>query len=428
MRGKKILMLGGSAQQVPIIEKAREMGLYTVVVDYLPDNPGRLVADKWYPDSTVDIPAVERIAREEKVDAILCYASDPAAWPAAVIADRLGLPGNPPESVRILSHKHLFRRFQRDNSFPSPQSISIECGDSARFNPECRDAPWCVRQSESGASPTYTCREPQLAEMRFPVMVKPVDSSGSKGVLRIENIADLDAAIEKAAKKSRSRRVVIEEIIPRGWPGITDGEVLIADGRVILDAENESLRLPDISGGNLPCGNIFPSSAPEEGLRRLTADLQRLVDLLGIRFGEFNVEAVFTPDNTPVIVDIGARAGGNMTPILISDALGIDLLEINIRLALGESINLPPRLSSLAPRPSSLYFGQILFSRESGSLNLDSFRPSSLVPRPSPYRQVLYRDPADPVAPFRDASDALGISFLRFPSRAALDKFLISNF
>ena len=106
MDKKKILMLGGSAQQVVAINAAKDMGYYTVLCDYLPDNPGQYVADKYYNTSTTDIEAVYEIAKKEQVCGILAYASDPAALPAAIVANRLGLPTNPPEAVEILGVKH----------------------------------------------------------------------------------------------------------------------------------------------------------------------------------------------------------------------------------------------------------------------------------------------------------------------------------
>ena len=95
MSHKKILLLGGSAQQVIAIKKAKELGYYTVLCDYLPDNPGQYVADKYYNISTTDIDSVYQVAKSENVNGILAYASDPAALPAAILCERLGLPTNP---------------------------------------------------------------------------------------------------------------------------------------------------------------------------------------------------------------------------------------------------------------------------------------------------------------------------------------------
>src|SRR5574344_2125197 len=102
---RKILLLGGSAQQIIAIETARRLGYFTVLCDFLPDNPGQYVADKFYLVSTTDKDAVLKVATEEKVDGVLAYASDPAAPTAAYVAEKLGLPGSPYESVEILCNK-----------------------------------------------------------------------------------------------------------------------------------------------------------------------------------------------------------------------------------------------------------------------------------------------------------------------------------
>ena len=123
MKQKKILLLGGSAQQVIAIKTAKKLGYYTVLCDYLPDNPGQYVADKYYNASTTDVDAVYQIAKEEKVDGVLAYASDPAALPAAIVAERLGLPTNPAKSVEVLGLKYPWRQFLHDNGFACPKVL-----------------------------------------------------------------------------------------------------------------------------------------------------------------------------------------------------------------------------------------------------------------------------------------------------------------
>ena len=108
---KKILLLGGSAQQVIAIETAKKLGYYTIVCDFLEDNPGQFVADKFYLVSTTDKDKILDVAKKENIDGILAYASDPAAPTAAFVAEKLRLPGNPYNSVDILCNKDKFRKF-----------------------------------------------------------------------------------------------------------------------------------------------------------------------------------------------------------------------------------------------------------------------------------------------------------------------------
>lgn len=108
---KKILLLGGSAQQIVAINTAKRLGYYTVLCDFLPDNPGQYEADKFYLVSTTDKNAVLKVAMEENVNGVLAYASDPAAPTAAYVAEKLGLLTNPYESVETLCNKDKFRIF-----------------------------------------------------------------------------------------------------------------------------------------------------------------------------------------------------------------------------------------------------------------------------------------------------------------------------
>lgn len=119
---KKILLLGGSAQQVVAIEKAKQLGYYTVLCDYLDDNPGQYIADKFYLVSTTDKDSVLEVAIKEKINGILAYASDPAAPTAAYVSERMGLPGNPYKSVDILCNKDKFREFLENNGFCTPKA------------------------------------------------------------------------------------------------------------------------------------------------------------------------------------------------------------------------------------------------------------------------------------------------------------------
>ena len=108
---RKILLLGGSAQQIVAIKTAQKHGFYTVLCDFLPDNPGQYEADKFYLVSTTDKEAVLKVATAEAVDGVLAYASDPAAPTAAYVAEKMGLPTNPYQAVETLCNKDRFREF-----------------------------------------------------------------------------------------------------------------------------------------------------------------------------------------------------------------------------------------------------------------------------------------------------------------------------
>lgn len=163
---------------VPLIQRAKEMGNYVITVDYIPENPGHKLADEAYFDSTTDLDAVLKLSKKLNIDGIMTYNSDPAAPTAAYVAEKLGLPGNSYQSVKIMSEKNLFRDFLISNGLNAPKFgnyLNIE------------DA---------------LCH---INDFSFPIIIKPVDSSGSKGVTVVNNVNDVQNAIECALEKSRSK-------------------------------------------------------------------------------------------------------------------------------------------------------------------------------------------------------------------------------
>ena len=125
-------MLGGSMQQIPIIKKAKEQGIYVITCDYAPENPGHKFADEYHNVSTTDLDGVLELAKGLDIDGIVAYASDPAAPTAAYVAEQMGLPNvGPYKSVCILQNKGLFREFLTKNGFTVPTAKGYKNIDEA---------------------------------------------------------------------------------------------------------------------------------------------------------------------------------------------------------------------------------------------------------------------------------------------------------
>lgn len=389
---KKILLLGGSAQQLGAIRSAKELGYYTVVMDYLPDNPGQYEADKFYGESTTDVEAVYRIAKEEKVDGILAYASDPAALPAATVAERLGLPTNPAKSVEILGLKYPWREFLQTNGFACPKHLS--------FHPE---------------TPINEIKE-KAKEFTFPLVVKPTDSSGSKGVSMLESWEGLEKAICWANDYSRNKVLLIEEYIQRGFPAVIGGDIFVWNGKIVLYGEMECLR--DMHNSPLiPIGKKKPLRVSQLQKECIHSELQRVVTALDISFGELNIEILLDKDDNVHFLELGPRAGGNMIPIQLSDAFGIDLVKANVQAAIGEK---PEFLSHPVNALPGCYMHYVLHSYIAGTfegIEIDDQIAKNV------YRQVIYKNPGDKVEVFDGAGKALGIIFLHFDTVEEMEDF-----
>lgn len=382
MTSKSILLLGGSMQQVPVIEKAKEMGLRTVLMDYLPDNPGRLVADKWYQESTTDVEAVYRIAKEEGVSGILPYASDPAALPAAIVCERLGLPTNPAKSVEILGVKHKFRDFLANNGFACPHKVT--------FQPD----------------EVNSDMEREISNLSFPIVVKPTDSSGSKGVSFLKDITGLREAVDYAAQYSRNNIIIAEEFISRGFPDVIGGDIFVENGKIVLFGDMACLR-GDGGKSLIPIGEKKPNGLTENQEQAVRNELKRIVSALKIKQGELNIEILLDENDKPHFLELGSRAGGNMIPIQLSDTFGVDLLKANVAIAMGEKANLNPI------EPNDSFMTYVLHSHHNGILENIEYSPEI---ENYIYRKVHYKKPGDTVEVFDGAGKALGIVFMRFPN------------
>lgn len=304
---KKILMLGGAMQQIPAIECAKKMGCHVITCDYLPDNPGHALADEYYNVSTTDKDKVLELAKGLDIDGIVAYASDPSAPTSAYVAEKLGLPGNPYDSVSILTRKDLFRRFLAENGFNSPKAAAYGSFEDA-----------------------YS----EIDGFSFPLMVKPVDSSGSKGVVKIYAKSELRPAVEEALSYSRIKRFIVEEfIVKKGYQVSGDG--FSVDGKLVFTSYGNELYSSNGTREYVALGEFWPSLLTPGQKEKIDAELQRLITLLGMRTCAYNIEVILDEDDRVYIIELGPRNGGSYIPQLIRYATGVDLVEYTIKAALG---------------------------------------------------------------------------------------------
>lgn len=386
---KKILLLGGSAQQIVAIETAKKLGFYTVLCDYLSDNPGQYIADKYYNVSTTDIEAVYNIAKIEKVDGILAYASDPAALPAAIVCERLGLPTNSAKSVEILGLKHLWRKFLKEHGFACPKA--------ATFSPSISKADFDVL----------------VKDFTFPIVIKPTDSSGSKGVSVLHDLENSEQAIAWADSYSRNKVLIVEEFIHRSFPNVIGGDIFVWDGKIVLYGEMSCLR--DEKGRSLiPIGKCKPAGLSLKQQSNVHNELQRLVDILQIRFGEMNIEILLDNNDQVHFLELGPRAGGNMIPLQLSDAWGVDLVKANVLAALGQNPNIT------LDEQRGCFFTYVLHSYQEGIFKDVEYADEII---PYIYRKVIYKKVGDVVEFFDGAGKALGILFIHVATEERMNDF-----
>jgi biotin carboxylase len=377
---KKILFLGGAPTQLPPIKYALEQGHHVITVDYLPENPGHKLAHTYYNVSTTDKDAVLEVAKAENIDGIVAYASDPAAPTAAYVAEKLGLPGNPYESVEILARKDLFRDFLAKHGFNVPRSKA--------FYDEQEALAW-------------------LQEIGVPAFVKPVDSSGSKGVTHLKNEAGFSAAFAHALKFSRKKKIVVEEKINRVGYQI-DSDVFMHGGKLSFWAWGDQHQ-DQACHPYAPVAISFPSVLTETIQVKAKEVVEAILKRLNFVMGAFNVEFVVDERSEVWVIEIGPRNGGNLIPQVIKYATGVDLIKYTVDAALG----LP--CDGLEMKPTQGYWSSyIVHALEDGK-----FKDLWLSDRAKKYivEQDIQAQPGDDVNVFSGSHDTLGTMILKYSSQ-----------
>jgi biotin carboxylase len=383
---KKILILGGTHFQIPAIKYAKSQGYHVITCDYLPDNPGHKLADEYYNISTTDKNVVLALARSLSVDGILCFASDPAAPTAAYVSEVLGLPGNTFDNICRFGEKHLWRQFLRENGFNVPKAI-----------------------------PYQRTEDIDVTNWRFPVMVKPVDSSGSKGITKVTSALDLESAFDYALSYSRLKIVLIEEFIERVGPQI-GGDGFYGKDKLEFVCYGEQVVDENING-YVPCGMKFPALLSSSLEQRITHDIERAIRLSGLHDLSFNLEVMIDEAENIYLMEIGPRNGGNCIPEVIQYYTNVNLVAIAVEAALGNCMPICPLNNTkcyayyaLHASKEGVYRGYEL--EKNFRLNIKN--------------SYIFLKNGDKIGAFLGSNQTIGILLLEFDSRKEMDTFFDS--
>lgn len=303
--GKHLLVAGGGYADTPMIIAAKRLGFHVTTSGNRAEDMGHAHADAIRLADFSDKDAMLQLAKELSVDAILASCNDFSAISCAYVAERLGLPGHDPyDTALTIHHKNRYRRFAQMHGIASPRAVDI-------------------RQGEDPV--------PLVSGLRLPILVKPIDLTGGKGISLVESVAGINAAVELALSRSRVSTVVAEEFLQGSRHGFS---CLIDQGQVVFhfnDDEHYYLN------PYLVCAASAPSSAPQAE-PELVANVERIAALLNLVDGIVHVQYILH-DNRPVIIEICRRPPGDLYPELVRMATGVDYPELIVRAATG--IGLP---------------------------------------------------------------------------------------
>lgn len=386
---KTLLLLGGSRYVEPVIKSAHELGHRVVTCDYLPNNYAHSLADEYRYASIVDKEAVLAVARAIKADGIMSFAADPGVATAAYVAERLDLPFQGScEAVRVLQNKDAFRSFLRENGFNCPQAYSFKNIEEV------------MKAS---------------LDLPYPVVVKPTDSAGSKGVSRVDGPEELRQAAENAFIFSLSGTCIIEEFIEKeGHSSDSDG--FTVNGSFECVSFTDQLFDEGSENPYAPMAYTMPCSMPIEAQAGIISELQRLSDILGLQSGIYNIETRMGTNGKGYLMEVSPRGGGNRLAEMLRLASQVDLVRASICAALGMRIE-----NVEMPRYDGFWYQQMLYCRTSGTfLKVKASQELD----PSCIKEIqLWVEPGDDVHAFESANHAIGSAFLRFDTQEQLTEY-----
>lgn len=393
MKQKKLMLLGGLRYLLPVIKAAHEQGYYVITADYLPNNIAHKYSDEYCNVSIIDKEAVLKEAQRLQIDGIMSFACDPGVVAASYVQNKMGLPSfGPFESVEILQNKDKFRMFLAKNDFNVPQAKGFDSVEAAYE--ERYWFPW-------------------------PVIVKPTDAAGSKGVTRVDKAEDLKPALEYAMEHSISGHIIVEEFIDKqGCSSDTDS--MSVDGRLVFTSFCAQRFDANAANPFTPAAYSWPSTFTKEQEEYLTSEIQRLVTLLNLKTVVYNIEVRVAPNGKPYIMEMTPRGGGNRLCEMLRYATGVDMITAITRAIVGD-----PILEPIEQKPYNGHWAEIILHADKDGvfnrLEISKDLPAEVV------EEDLWVVKGDKVESFAGANNAIGTLVLNFKTAEDLEKAILNQ-
>lgn len=391
-RQKRIMLLGGIRYLLPVIEAAHEQGYYVITADYIPDNIAHKFSDEYVNVSIIDKEAVLRVAREKQIDGIMSFGVDPGVVSASYVQNQMGLPSfGPFESVEILQNKDKFRSFLTDHGFNVPKA-----------------------KGYTNAADAMT----DAAIWDYPIIVKPTDAAGSKGVTRVDYAEQLKAAVDYAFDKSISGHIIIEDYIEKAGCS-SDTDSMSVDGKLVFTSFCAQRFDLNASNPYTPAAYSWPSTFTAEQETYLTSEIQRLITLLGLKTVVYNIETRIGTNGKPYIMELTPRGGGNRLCEMLRYATGVDMITAITRAMVGDPIE------PVEQKPYNGHWAEIILHADQDGvfdhLEIIKDLPAEVV------EEDLWVKQGDKVESFEGANNAIGTLVLKFQSAEELEKAITNQ-
>jgi biotin carboxylase len=373
---KTVLFLGAGRHQRAAILRAKELGLRVAAIDGNPEALALKDADVAEVVNFVDIPQAIEFAERIRPDGVLTITSDRAVVAVAAVAEALGLPGIGVDAAVGLTHKVEMRRRLEHAGIPQPRF------GSARTLEEARVA---------------------IEHVGFPCVVKPADSGGQRGVFRLESAAELEERFGASLELSRGGEVIVEEFVE----GTEMNAMAVVRGGEVTHLTLSDRHRPPGPGFAVGWIHAYPASLNGDGTARAEAMVETTLRALGLHDGIGFPQLIAHPDGRILMIEVAARIPGGQMADLVYHAVGVDLVEVALRLALGEPV--PDELCvPKFRRPTAIRF----FTAQPGPLPTGRVRSAASLDRvlaaPGVVQADSYLVPGETIRPVQRDGDRRG--------------------
>ena len=385
----KLMILGGSRYALPVIRAAHDLGLYVITADYLPENIAHRYSDEYCNVSIVDKEATLQEAQRLQIDGVISFACDPGVVTAAYVAEKMGLPSvGSYEAVSILQNKGQFRQLLTENGFRVPTAKSYTEAAEAVRDADC---------------------------FHWPVIVKPTDSAGSKGVTRVDDPAQLQSAIEYALKYSLSKQFIVEDFITqKGFSSDTDS--FSVNGELKFVSFNSQRFDSKALNPYTPAAYSWPSSMSKESEKELASEIQRLIRLLNLGTSIYNIETREDLAGRPYIMECSPRGGGNRLAECLEYATGVKLVENAVRAA----VDMP--VVGVEQKPYDGCWAEVILHSDRPGVFRELWIHDAILS--NVIERDLWIEPGTTVGGFQAANEAVGTLVLKFESEEKLQQIM----
>lgn len=379
---KKLMILGGSRYALPVVEAAHKLGIYVITCDYLPNNIAHKYSDKYCNVSIIDKEKTLEVAQDLEIDGIMSFACDPGVVTAAYVAEKMGLPNvGPYESVCILQNKSKFREFLKKNGFTVPSAKGYKSVEQALDD---------------------------IDAFHWPVIVKPTDSAGSKGVIRVDDPAELDKSIRYALSFSNSGEFIVEDfIMQHGFSSDTDS--FSVNGELKFVSFNCQRFDKNAKNPYTPAAYSWPSSMSEEHQNELKGEIQRLLKLLNMNTAVYNIETREGMDGKAYIMELSPRGGGNRLAECLRYATGIDIITNMVKYSVGI------QMDDIIQKPYNGFWAEIVLHSDTPGVFKELWISDDI--RKNVIETDLWIEEGTEVGGFTAANEAIGTLILKFDTK-----------